>query len=260
MQREYHASGESETVEGSIRILLVDDHALLRLGLRSLFRTVPRFSVVGEAASAAAAIAEVTCRRPDIVIMDVKLPDGSGIETCREIRAQQPATQVIMLTSCADDDIVVEAMVAGAAAYLLNQIAPERLVEAVETVSRGGSLIDPALMQAVLKRMRFQMTQAPEDQHAVLSSQEQRILPLIAEGKTNREIAAALYLSEHTVKTYVSDILRKLHLSRRAEAAAFAVRFQRTVAPLSVIEGIQRSCGTLSLADRAVPNTPDRRG
>ena len=210
--------------EAQVKLLLVDDHRVVRLGLRTLFGTVPHFAVVGEAGSIAEAVVEARRCQPDVVLMDVRLPDGSGVEACREIRSERPRIRVLMLTSYADEDAAVASILAGAAGYLLKQTDPERLVEAVETVARGGSLLDPAVTQMVLEWMRRQGPQAPGDPLAGLSDQERKILPLIAEGKTNREIAAALYLSEHTVKTYVSGIFQKLHLSRRAEAAAFIAR------------------------------------
>jgi two-component system response regulator DevR len=208
----------------SITVLLVDDHAVVRLGLRTLFGAVPRLTVVGEAGSVAEAIAEARRCQPDLVLMDVRLADGSGVEACREIRSERPQTRVLMLTSYDDKDAVMASILAGAGGYLLKQAKPQQLIEAVELVARGGSLLDPAVTGTVLDAL--QRLQAPpgEEPLAALSGQERRILPLIAEGKTNREIAAVLSLSEHTVKTYVSDLFRKLRLSRRAEAAAFVAR------------------------------------
>ncbi|HZS02162.1 MAG TPA: response regulator transcription factor [Chloroflexota bacterium] len=208
----------------AVKLLLVDDHRVVRLGLRTLFETAPQFQVVGEAGTAAEAVAAARRNPPDVVLMDVRLPDGSGVEACREIRSEHPRTRVLMLTSYADEDAVVASIMAGAAGYLLKQTDPERLVEAAEIVAGGGSLLDPAVTQTVLQWMRRLGAQAPSDPLIGLSEQERKILPLLAEGKTNREIAAQLYLSEHTVKTYVSNILQKLHLSRRAEAAAFIAR------------------------------------
>lgn len=212
--------------QSPIRIMLVDDHNVVRLGLMSLFGTVPHFKVVGEAASASAAVSEARRTKPDIVIMDIRLPDGSGVEACRDIRSFRPQTRVIMLTSYSDEDAILDSILAGAAGYLLKQIEPSRLIEAVEEVAKGASLLDPAVTQTVLTWMRRHGAQNPDDPLASLTEPERRILPLIASGKTNREIASALYLSEHTVKTYVSHILQKLHLSRRAEAAAFIARRQ----------------------------------
>ena len=180
--------------------------------------------MVGEADSVASAVAEARRCRPDVVLMDVRLPDGSGVEAWREIRSTLPRTQVLTLTSYADEDAVVTPIVAGAAGYLLKQTPPRALVRAVETVAGGGSLLDPAVTDSVLRWIRRQGAQPSADPLAALSEQERRILDLIAEGKTNREIAGSLYLSEHTVRTHVSHILRKLQLARRAEAAAFVAR------------------------------------
>jgi two-component system, NarL family, response regulator DevR len=209
-----------------IRLLLVDDHKVVRLGLASLFSTVPGVAVVGQAGSMAEALSQVRRCRPDVVIMDVRLPDGSGAEACRDIRSASPATHVVMLTSYADEDAVIASVVAGAAGYLLKQTDPARIVEAVQAVSRGESLLDPAVTETVLKRVRRLSTQEEDGPLACLNEQERRVLPLIAEGKTNGQIGVALCLSEHTVKTYVSNILQKLHLARRAEAAAFITRYQ----------------------------------
>ena len=207
-----------------MRLLLVDDHAVVRLGLRSLFRTVPRFCVVGEAGSGAEAVAEARRCQPDVVVMDVRLPDSSGAEACREIRSERPNTRVVMLTSYHDEAAVLDSILAGAAGYVLKQTDPERVIEAVETAARGESLIDPAVTQTVLTRLRKLAGQVQDDPLAGLGEQQRKILPLIAEGKTNREIAAELSLSEHTVKTYISRVLQKLHLTRRAELAAFTAR------------------------------------
>ena len=210
-----------------VKLLLVDDHALVRLGLRSLLETAVGFAVVGEAGSVAEAVAEARRSQPDVVLMDVRLPDGSGVEACREIRSERPEVAVLMLTSYADEDAIVASITAGAAGYLLKEADPERVLEAVEIVARGGSLLDPIAAPAVFEWMRRLGEPAEDDPLVGLSEQERKILPLIAEGKTNREIAAALALSEHTVKTYVSHLFQKLHLKRRAEAAAFITRQRR---------------------------------
>jgi two-component system, NarL family, response regulator DevR len=203
--------------------MLVDDHPFIRLGLNALFKTVPHFEVVGEAGTAAQAIALARTARPDVVIMDVRLPDGDGAEACREIRLHRPDTRVIMLTSYDNRDVVLDAILAGAAGYFLKETDPERLVESVEIVARHGTLLDPAITGTVLDMVRDLAPRAA-DQMAGLTEREQRILPLLAEGKTNAEIATALHLSPHTVKEYVSDILAKLHLRRRAQAAAYLAR------------------------------------
>lgn len=214
--------------EPCIRLLLVDDHTVVRMGLATLFGTVAHVLLVGQAGTAAQAVAEVRRCQPDVVIMDVRLPDGSGIEACREIRSERPQTRVVMLTSYPDEDAVVASIMAGAAGYLLKQSEPEQLIEAVENVARGGSLLDPAVTHTVLQWMQRLGSPDAGDPLSGLSEQERNVLRLLAEGKTNRDIAATLYLSEHTVKTYVSNILQKLHLSRRAEAAAFIARRRRS--------------------------------
>ena len=213
-------------VQDATRLLVVDDHQVVRLGLATLFETVPGVKVVGEAGSMAEAVAQARRCRPDVVLMDVRLPDGSGVEACREIRSQQPETHVVMLTSYGDEDAVVASIMAGAAGYLLKHADVNRLVDAVQSVSRGESLLDPAITELVLNRVRRLTAQAGDDPLAGLSEQERKILPLIAEGKTNREIAAALCLSEFTVKKYLSHIFQKLNLARRSEAAAFIARHQ----------------------------------
>jgi len=212
--------------DGVITILVVDDHWLVRLGLTNLFGHLRHFALVGEASTAAGAVAAARTHSPDIVIMDVRLPDGSGIEACRQIRSDSPHTRVIMLTSFSDEDAVIAAILAGASGYLLKQSEPERLIAAVETAAAGGSLLDPAVSDTVLHWMRGAAATAGHTGDR-LSEQERKILPLIAEGKTNRQIAGELYLSEHTVKTYVSSLLKKLQLARRAEAAAYIARQQQ---------------------------------
>ena len=209
---------------GHVRLMLVDDHPFIRLGLTALFKTVPHFEVVGEAGTAAQAIALARTAQPDVVIMDVRLPDGDGAEACREIRSQRPDTRVIMLTSYHNRDVVLEAILAGAAGYLLKETDPERLVESVEIVARHGALLDPAVTATVLDTIRDLATRADDQSLVGFREQEQRILPLLAEGKTNAEIASELHLSPHTVKEYVSEILAKLHLRRRAQAAAYLAR------------------------------------
>src|SRR5579859_2449059 len=201
--------------EQPIRLLLVDDHAVVRLGLRTLFERAGSFHVTGEAASVAEAREQVDRLHPDIVIMDIRLPDGNGVEACREIRSSHPETRVVMLTSYSDEDAVVASIVAGAAGYLLKETPPRRLIEALRTVARGDSLLDPSVTGVVLQRLRRSVERGDEDPLAVagLSNQERKILSLITEGKTNREIASTLALSERTIKTYVSSLLRKLNLT-----------------------------------------------
>jgi two-component system response regulator DevR len=208
----------------TLRLLVVDDHEVVRQGLVALLDRRTGFQVVAEAGSVEQAIAQARLHRPDIVVMDVRLPDGSGVEACREIRAEMPETRVIMLTSFPDDEAVLSAIVAGASGYLLKQIRARDLVSALEAVGRGESLLDPAVTERVLERVRRIATGQVNDELSVLTPQEQKILMLVAEGKTNKEIASDVFLSDKTVKNYVSSILSKLNLERRAQAAAFVAR------------------------------------
>jgi DNA-binding NarL/FixJ family response regulator len=206
------------------RLLVVDDHEVVRQGLVALLDRRPNFQVVAEAGSVEEALAQAHLHQPDIVIMDVRLPDGSGVEACREIRADLPETRVVMLTSFPDDEAVLSAIVAGAAGYLLKQIRARDLVSALEAVGRGESLLDPAVTERVLARVRQIAGGEIHDELSGLTPQERKILMLVAEGKTNKEIAAEIFLSDKTVKNYVSSILAKLNLERRAQAAAFVAR------------------------------------
>jgi two-component system response regulator DevR len=213
-----------DTVARPLRLLVVDDHDVVRQGLVALLGRRQGFEVVAEAGTAAEAVEQARRYEPDIVVMDVRLPDGSGIEACREIRAELPATRVIMFTSYPDEEAVLSAIVAGASGYLLKQVRARDLVTALEAVGRGESLLDPAVTEKVLERVRRIATGTAADDLAVLTSQEQKILLLVAEGKTNKEIAAEVFLSDKTVKNYVSSILSKLNLERRAQAAAYMAR------------------------------------
>lgn len=210
-----------------IRVMIVDDHEVVRIGLKSLLRRVEDIEVVGEAGSAEESVRKVEALAaagtpPDVVIMDVRMPGGSGIDACRAIRARYPQIKVIMLTSYTDDEAVYASVMAGAAGYVLKQVGSDDLIKAIRTVHAGGALLDPSTTQRVLARMRNKdpLGDLPEP----LTEQERRILQLIAEGKTNKEIAGEVFLSEKTVRNYVSNILAKLGLANRAEAAAFAVR------------------------------------
>ncbi|MEO5940878.1 MAG: response regulator transcription factor [Candidatus Limnocylindrales bacterium] len=206
------------------RLLVVDDHEVVRQGLVALLDRRPNFQVVAQAGTVEEALAQARLHQPDIVIMDVRLPDGSGVEACREIRADLPDTRVVMLTSFPDDEAVLSAIVAGAAGYLLKQIRARDLVSALEAVGRGESLLDPAVTERVLARVRQIASGEIHDELAGLTPQERKILLLVAEGKTNKAIAAEIFLSDKTVKNYVSSILAKLNLERRAQAAAFVAR------------------------------------
>jgi DNA-binding NarL/FixJ family response regulator len=213
-----------------IAVLLVDDHEVVRVGLRSLLSREPGIEVVGEAATAEEAVRGAARLRPDVVVMDVRLPDRNGVEACREIRGATPEVKVIMLTSYADEEAVLSSILAGAAGYLLKQIRGHELVRGIETVAAGHSLLDPAVTQKVLEGVKRLATGRGPGGVDELSPQEQRVLALVADGKTNKEIAAALGLSDKTVKNYLSHVFEKLHLSRRSEAAAF---FARRRSPLS---------------------------
>ena len=206
-----------------ILVLIVDDHEVVRDGLRSVLRRRAEFAVVGEADSVASAIKEAHRTKPDVVIMDVRLPDGSGVEACRGIRAERPETKVLMLTSYAHEEAVLASIMAGASGYLLKETRSQTLVDAIQRVARGESLLDPGVTQKVLERLRAGKADK-DDELSLLSKQERKILDLIAEGKTNKEIAQEVFLSDKTVKNYVSTILSKLSLHRRSEAAAFIAR------------------------------------
>ena len=214
----------SDSTAQPLTLLVVDDHEVVRQGLVALLGRRPEFHVVAEAGTVAEAIDAARRFQPNLVIMDVRLPDGSGIEACREIRAELPDTRVVMLTSYPDEDAVLSAIVAGASGYLLKQVRARDLVAALETVARGESLLDPAVTGRVLDRVRRIATSSEPDELAQLTPQEQKILLLVAEGKTNKEIAAEVFLSDKTVKNYVSSILAKLNLERRAQAAAYMAR------------------------------------
>jgi len=209
------------------RLVIVDDSEVLRLGLRTLFSEAGGFEVIGEAATMARAVTEAARLHPDVVLMDVRLPDGSGVEACRLIRAQRPEARVLFLTSYADDDAVTATILAGAQGFLLKEVSSDELVRAVKTVANGQSVLDPAVTQRVLARMQAlsAATSAEEtDKRDELSPQERRVLALVTEGKTNKEIAAALNLSEKTVGNYLSNVFQKLNVTRRAQAAAYFTR------------------------------------
>lgn len=207
-----------------IRILLVDDHEIVRLGLKTLLSRYPHFEVVAEAGDAQEALEQTMRHQPDVVVMDIRLPGKNGIEATREIIELRPETKIIMLTSHADDDVLFDAISAGASGYVLKQIGSNDLVRALETIGRGESMLDPAITQKVFQRVRETARRAEDEYFATLTDQELNILSLVTEGLTNREIAERIFLSEKTVRNYVSSILSKLDLSSRAEAAAYAVR------------------------------------
>ena len=205
-----------------ITVFLLDDHEVVRQGVRALLEDSGGIQVVGEASTAADAVARIRALRPRVAVLDVRLPDGNGVEVCREVRSYDPTIACLMLTSYSDDEALFEAIMAGASGYVLKQIRGNELVSAVRRVATGESLLDPAITGQVLRRLR---EPAPEDERlARLSDQERRILDLIAEGRTNRHIAQQLNLAEKTIKNYVSSLLAKLGMERRTEAAVFAAR------------------------------------
>lgn len=207
-----------------MKVVLVDDHEVVRQGLKTLIDEQDDLEVVGEAGDVDNAIRQVGYHTPDVVVMDVRLPDGTGVEACREIRSRWPDVNVLMLTSYADEEALVSSIMAGASGYVLKRIDSADLVDAVRRVGDGESLLDPNLTDRLFARIRGD---EPDDPLlARLSPQERKILDLIAEGKTNRQIAESLFLAEKTVKNYVSNLLSKLEMSRRSEAAAYAARLQ----------------------------------
>ena len=210
--------------DGPVRVFLLDDHEIVRRGVAEVLETDPGITVVGEAKNAAEALARVPALRPEVAVLDVRLPDGDGVTVCRELRSQLPELKVIMLTSYSDDEALVDAVLAGAAGYLLKQILGTDLVAAVRTVAGGGSLLDPAATVAVQERLR--RSAAPTGPLAVLSDQERTVLELIGEGLTNRQIGERMFLAEKTVKNYVSHLLAKLGLERRTQAAILATELR----------------------------------
>ena len=206
----------------ALRVFLLDDHEVVRTGLRSLLESAEDIEVVGEAGSVQDALVRIPLARPDVAILDVRLPDGSGIEVCRQIRSDHPEIACLMLTSYADDEALLGAVMAGAAGYVLKQVGGRDLVADVRSVGAGGSLLDPAITERVINRLR----RGPDEDERLtsLTPQERRILDRIAEGRTNRQIGEELYLAEKTVKNYVSNLLAKLGMQRRTEAAVFAAR------------------------------------
>jgi two-component system, NarL family, response regulator DevR len=205
------------------RIVLVDDHEVVRLGLKSLLERHPQFEVIGEAGNAKEALEIVERLLPDVVLMDIRLPGTSGIEVCEEVIKKFPEIRVIMLTSYAEDDMLFSAIRAGASGYVLKQINADDLMKAIEAVGRGEALLDPAVTQRVFQEVRRAVKEEESSAFSTLSQQEKHVLLLVSEGRTNREIAKALFLGEGTVRNYVSSILSKLGVSNRAEAAAYAV-------------------------------------
>ncbi|MBN1680198.1 MAG: response regulator transcription factor [Anaerolineae bacterium] len=208
-----------------VRLLIADDHAVVRAGLRALLEQQPDFAVVAEAESGIEAVRQAVAHQPDIVVMDIRMPGGlSGIEACEQIMDQLPQTKVIILTSYAEDELVMDAVRAGSVGYVLKRVGSSDLVDAIRTVSHGDALIDPTMTKALLEEVRQAAKVKEASAFSELTPQEMRILALMVEGLTNREIAAQLFLGEGTVRNYVGNILSKLQVSNRAEAAVFAVK------------------------------------
>ena len=214
-----------------LRVMLVDDHEIVRQGLRALLDAEDDIEVVAEADSGSSAVSAASANQPDVIVMDVRMPDGSGVEACRAIRDERPDSQVIMLTSFSDDEALFNSIMAGAAGFVLKQIRGRDLVEAIRTVGEGKSLLDPDVTKRVLERLRKAKFDDKDTKLARLSPQEERILDMIGEGLTNREIAERIHLSDKTVKNYVSTILQKLEVSRRAEAASYVARVKAEAPP-----------------------------
>jgi DNA-binding NarL/FixJ family response regulator len=210
--------------DGPLRVFLLDDHEVVRQGLKALLEAEPDLEVVGEASNAAEALARVPALRPDVAVLDVRLPDGDGISVCRELKAKLPELACLMLTSFGDDDALFSAIMAGASGYVLKQIKGNDLVGAVRTVGRGESLLDPAATGRLLQKMRDDAVR--RDPLEALTDQERKILELIGEGLTNRQIGERLFLAEKTVKNYVSSILAKLGLVRRTQAAVMVTELR----------------------------------
>jgi two-component system response regulator DevR len=216
------SAGETSEGKRRITVFLLDDHEIVRRGLRDLLDAEPDMEVIGESGTAASGLDRMPALRPDVAVLDVRLPDGDGVSVCREIRSALPETACLMLTSFGDDQALLGAIMAGAAGYVLKQTCGSDLVSAVRTVAGGGSMLDAHATQRVMERLRERM--AGVDPLSSLTDQEKRVLELIGEGLTNRQIAERMILSEKTAKNYVSAVLAKLGMQRRAQAAAFAAR------------------------------------
>ena len=212
-------------MESTVRIFLLDDHEVVRRGVADLLRGEPGFEIVGEASTAAEAIARIPALKPDVAVLDVRLPDGNGVEVCREVRSRVPELACLMLTSFADDEALFDAIMAGAAGYVLKQIRGNDLINAVRSVAAGESLLDPSATARVLDRLR--RGEPTDPKLASLTDQERRILELIGEGLTNREIGERMFLAEKTVKNYVSNLLAKMGMERRTQVAAYAAKLEQ---------------------------------
>ncbi len=213
---------------GPIRVLVVDDHEVVLIGIRAVLRLIPDVRIVGEVGTAAGAVSEASRLMPDLVLLDIRLPDGSGIEACRDILSRVPGTRVLFLTSYADEETVLAAVLAGAQGYVLKDIRTEALVDAIRTVAAGKSLLDPMVTKKTMAWLKTMATKGARSKLDILSPQEERMLPLVAQGKTNKEIATAMNLSEKTVKNYLCRVYEKLQVSRRSQVAALYVQHTRS--------------------------------
>jgi len=211
-------------VDVTVRVFLLDDHEVVRRGIRDLLEAEDDLEVVGEAGTVEEAVGRILATSPDVCVLDVRLPDGTGVEVCREVRERRPELACLMLTSFSDDEALLEAVLAGASGYLLKQVRGSDLVDAVRRVAAGESLLDPALTATLLRRIREGTGE--DERLGALTEQERKVLHLLAEGRTNRQIADELFLAEKTVKNYVSNLLAKLGMSRRTEAAVWAARLE----------------------------------
>jgi DNA-binding NarL/FixJ family response regulator len=207
----------------AIRLVIVDDHQVTRVGLRTLLGVCPQFEIVGEAGSVAEAMEALARSKPDLLLLDVRLPDGSGIEVCRRLQRMDCEVKVLVLTSYADDDLVFDAIAAGADGYLLKEIHGDKLIQAIEDVAAGKSVLDPVITRRVMNRAQKSPSEVAKNKLDILSAQERRVVALVAEGKTNREIGGEMGLSDKTVKNYLSNAMEKLNLTRRSHAAAFFI-------------------------------------
>jgi two-component system, NarL family, response regulator DevR len=220
------------TTEGQITVFLLDDHEIVRRGVKELLEAEPDIVVIGEGSTAAEALARVPALRPQVAVLDVRLPDGDGVSVCRDLRSQLPDLACLMLTSFADDDALYDAILAGAAGYVLKQIKGSDLVDAVRTIAGGGSLLDAKTTARIMQRLRDDAADREKaDPFAALTNQERRILDLIGEGLTNRQIGERMFLAEKTVKNYVSSLLSKLGLERRTQAAILATESKQDKHP-----------------------------
>ncbi|MBI1175933.1 response regulator [bacterium] len=217
----------SQPASRPIRVALIDDHQMVRVGLRTLFSSYPQLEVVGEGATVAEALEVVPKTTPDVVLLDIRLPDGSGLSACRKLRELRPELRVLILTSFYTDEMVMDAIDAGAEGYLLKEINSDFLVRSIEEVMEGKSILDPAVTRKVMERARREKVDETGPSLSMLSPQERRVIALVAAGKTNKEIGLELNLSDKTVKNYLSNLMEKLNFSRRSQAAAFYAQQQR---------------------------------